>query len=285
NRTAALGYGAYDNVMHKYTGQERDTEGPGLDFFHARYFHGAQGRFTSPDLIFFQRAMVGDPQRFDLYGYSRNNPLKFVDPAGEKIELTGSTDAERQQELAAIQDAVGTDAGKLLTIVQDKDTGEYMVGIKGDAKAFSAINPAASAFATIIGMTEVAKFAVVSSAQRLELSGPNGPLSLNQGGYGVTGRDNEGQIWVYIQRPSEGYEKVDPSKMSGLSWLNRKLGIGGTRDQGTEAGHEFGHALGLMMQRLAGQPANADKTNPDALSLENKVRKVKDPDGPVRIAH
>ena len=38
NRTAALGYGAYDNVMHKYTGQERDLEGPGLDFFHARYF-------------------------------------------------------------------------------------------------------------------------------------------------------------------------------------------------------------------------------------------------------
>ncbi|MGO4882427.1 MAG: hypothetical protein ACLP59_16585 [Bryobacteraceae bacterium] len=36
NRTAALGYGAYDNVMHKYTGQMRDLEGPGLDFFHAR---------------------------------------------------------------------------------------------------------------------------------------------------------------------------------------------------------------------------------------------------------
>ena len=49
NRTAALGYGAYDNVMHKYTGQMRDREGPGLDFFHARYFHDAQGRFSSPD--------------------------------------------------------------------------------------------------------------------------------------------------------------------------------------------------------------------------------------------
>jgi len=120
----------------------------------------------------------------------------------------------------------------------------------------------------------------------LELSGKNGPLALNQiPAAGATGRDNEGQLWVYVQRPFEGYPNVEADKMSGLSWLNRLFGIGGTRDEGTVTGHEFGHALGLMEQRLAGQPANVDKTNPDALRLENQVRKVKDPNGPMRIAH
>jgi hypothetical protein len=31
-----------------------------------------------------------DPQRFNLYAYSRNNPLKFVDPDGEKAHVRGS---------------------------------------------------------------------------------------------------------------------------------------------------------------------------------------------------
>ena len=35
-------------VEEKCTGKERDGE-TGLDYFGARYFSGAQGRFTSPD--------------------------------------------------------------------------------------------------------------------------------------------------------------------------------------------------------------------------------------------
>ena len=79
NRTSALGYGVFDNVMHKYTGQMRDLEGPGLDFFHARYFHGAQGRFTGSDRGPF---VWRDPQTLNRYAYTRNNPLKFVDLTG-----------------------------------------------------------------------------------------------------------------------------------------------------------------------------------------------------------
>jgi hypothetical protein len=36
--------------------------------------------------------MAIDPQRFNLYAYTRNNPLKFVDPSGEKVYLGGNTD-------------------------------------------------------------------------------------------------------------------------------------------------------------------------------------------------
>ena len=42
--------------------------------------------------MYFQFMMLIDPQRFNLYAYSRNNPLKFVDPSGEKVSLSGNQD-------------------------------------------------------------------------------------------------------------------------------------------------------------------------------------------------
>jgi RHS repeat-associated protein len=65
----------------QFTGKERDSE-TGLDYFGARYFSGAQGRFTSPDPKIFPNA-VYDPQSWNKYGYTRNNPLRYVDPDGE----------------------------------------------------------------------------------------------------------------------------------------------------------------------------------------------------------
>ena len=41
-------FGTQDFVNQKFTGQERDSE-TGLDFFQARYFSAALGRFNSPD--------------------------------------------------------------------------------------------------------------------------------------------------------------------------------------------------------------------------------------------
>ncbi|HSU30873.1 MAG TPA: RHS repeat-associated core domain-containing protein [Bryobacteraceae bacterium] len=66
----------------RFTGKERDTE-TGLDYFGARFYGSALGRFTSPDPVFFQKAMLADPQRWNLYAYVRNNPLALVDPKGK----------------------------------------------------------------------------------------------------------------------------------------------------------------------------------------------------------
>ena len=49
-----------------FTGKERDAE-TGLDYFGARYLSAAQGRFTSVDPLFFQKAMLVDPQRWNVY--------------------------------------------------------------------------------------------------------------------------------------------------------------------------------------------------------------------------
>jgi RHS repeat-associated protein len=62
------------------TGKERDTE-TGLDYFLARYYSGAQGRFTTAD-PYMPSADTRDPQSWNRYVYARNNPLRFIDPNG-----------------------------------------------------------------------------------------------------------------------------------------------------------------------------------------------------------
>jgi RHS repeat-associated protein len=64
-----------------FTGKERDYES-GLDNFGARYNSSSMSRFMSPDPIVVTRRRLVDPQRFNLYAYARNNPLRYTDPTG-----------------------------------------------------------------------------------------------------------------------------------------------------------------------------------------------------------
>ena len=74
------GSGLADNTRHKFTGQQRDDE-TGLDYFGARYYSSAQGRFTSVDpLMASGRPAI--PQSWNRYAYVLNNPLRLVDPDG-----------------------------------------------------------------------------------------------------------------------------------------------------------------------------------------------------------
>jgi RHS repeat-associated protein len=63
-----------------------NLEATGLDYFGARYFSGAQGRFTSPDWSAkptpVPYADLHEPQSLNLYAYVRNNPLSNRDPDG-----------------------------------------------------------------------------------------------------------------------------------------------------------------------------------------------------------
>src|SRR5262249_44476960 len=61
--------------------------------FGARYFSGAQGRFTSPDQPFNDQN-PSDPQSWNLYGYVRNNPLRAIDPDGLKCVDTSNGPAD-----------------------------------------------------------------------------------------------------------------------------------------------------------------------------------------------
>jgi RHS repeat-associated protein len=71
---------AASNRMNQFTGKERDAE-TGLDYFGARYYSGAQGRFASPDPLL-NSGRPQTPQSWNRYAYALNNPLAFVDPTG-----------------------------------------------------------------------------------------------------------------------------------------------------------------------------------------------------------
>ncbi|MBI3658033.1 MAG: hypothetical protein HY232_16650, partial [Acidobacteria bacterium] len=71
------------NNRLKFTGRLRDHES-GLDYFGARYYGSALGRFVSPDAVR-NDSHPGNPQSWNRYAYGRNNPLRFFDPTGEAV--------------------------------------------------------------------------------------------------------------------------------------------------------------------------------------------------------
>jgi RHS repeat-associated protein len=72
-----------------FTGKERDSES-GNDYFGARYYASSMGRWMSPDKPFADQH-VANPQSWNLYSYTRNNPLRFVDEDGQIVVETRDT--------------------------------------------------------------------------------------------------------------------------------------------------------------------------------------------------
>src|SRR3989344_2005326 len=57
---------------------DRDTE---LNYYGARYYASEFGRFITADTI---KGKLSNPQSLNLYAYTLNNPLKYVDPSGNQ---------------------------------------------------------------------------------------------------------------------------------------------------------------------------------------------------------
>jgi RHS repeat-associated protein len=156
---------------HHFTGKERDYES-GNDYFEARYYSSAMGRFMSPDwsakVMPVPYAVLGDPQSLNLYAYVRNNPLSRFDADGHVVALTceqGSTTCPQDKSaefsrLAA--DASKTDKNGMkesslfkettdkngnTTMTLDKDAASKWVG--GHSAGFNLLTGAIDAKQTI----------------------------------------------------------------------------------------------------------------------------------------
>ena len=110
SRTTVTGY-TTDTLNPKFTGKLRDYEsGLGLDYFGARYYSGAQGRFMTPDWSETPTpvpyADFSDPQTLNLYSYVRNNPLAITDPDGHSfLDSLKKTACSFGMESACVKDA------------------------------------------------------------------------------------------------------------------------------------------------------------------------------------
>jgi RHS repeat-associated protein len=78
-----------DPNHYKFTGKERDSES-GNDYFEARYYSSAMGRFLIPDWSVkiepVPYAKLDNPQSLNLYSYVLNSPLSNLDTDGHACE-------------------------------------------------------------------------------------------------------------------------------------------------------------------------------------------------------
>ncbi|MBI4149317.1 hypothetical protein HY491_02630 [Candidatus Woesearchaeota archaeon] len=79
---------------------DKDTE---LNYYGARYYGAEFGRFVTPDTV---KGSLVNPQSLNLYAYTLNNPLVYIDPEGMQVRLSG--DIKRRLE------EYGTDPNKLV---------------------------------------------------------------------------------------------------------------------------------------------------------------------------
>jgi RHS repeat-associated protein len=161
-------WGAADTVVQKFTGKERDQE-TGLDYFGARYYGSALGRFTSPDWsaapVPVPYAKLNNPQSLNLYTYVLNNPLSANDPTGHilKCEPNGTCPQETRDQLAKIApgtkvDADGTvhKAGALQRAwnhVSGHGEGQSLISSLVNSSATTSIESAGSGVAHTVGNT------------------------------------------------------------------------------------------------------------------------------------
>ena len=97
-RTVTMGYVSGDGVRQQFTAKERDVE-TGLDYFGARYYASVQGRFSSPDPLL-SSGIEEDPQSWNRYSYTLNNPLALIDPTGLYV-FDSSVDPEQRKKFNA----------------------------------------------------------------------------------------------------------------------------------------------------------------------------------------
>jgi RHS repeat-associated protein len=79
-----------------FTGQRLDSTG--LYYYNARYYDATIGRFISPDTIV---SNPSNPQTLNRYSYCFNNPLKYVDPSGNEVDIAGYNVAYIWADIAA----------------------------------------------------------------------------------------------------------------------------------------------------------------------------------------
>jgi RHS repeat-associated protein len=79
-QAANLKYGVSDSVRQKFTGYQKDEETQ-LDFAEARMYENRHGRFTAVDPLL-ASGKSANPQSFNRYVYTMNNPILLTDPSG-----------------------------------------------------------------------------------------------------------------------------------------------------------------------------------------------------------
>ena len=243
----------------RFAGKERDTE-TGWDYFGARYYGSKIGRFTTTDPVQTIKANLVDPQRWNRYAYGRNNPLRYNDPTGAVLELTGEN---REKAFGVLQQVAGSEGGKLLgtrseggrTFVQYSGKGRDSLAATGQVGVY---------LADIIDSEKTTEFSFATTFT----SKHGTQTTAFYGGAATVGMEESlnGNTQVFLNPDAA-------SMMYGISHslLGRAKSSGGPLPytDALIAGHELGHAWA----NLRGDPLYmSNASNATALRVENLMR-------------
>jgi RHS repeat-associated protein len=273
NTASGLRVCLYDSGRRsRSTGKERDAES-GLDWFEARYFSGAQGRFSSPDRVIVTPARLQDPQRFNLYSYARNNPFTFVDPNGEDIDFANDTDEGRKKALALITKNLSADEAANIGIRQTKD-GSYEAYVI-DKNAIGK-DDASSAYNQVTGL--INDHSIVAD---VGVIGGGLTATFNQGALAGFGSISSWSQNDSVFAPSTGSKYVDVLVTQGnlpggvqVACCNGKGVYQGVEPDFITMWHEL---VGETLKYRAGHGDllhNPDLDNRTVIKIENEMRAV-----------
>jgi RHS repeat-associated protein len=145
------------HFAYRSTGKERDAES-GNDYFEARYYSSAMGRFMSPDWSAKEDpvpyAQLDDPQSLNLYSYVLNNPLTREDADGHWPDWVDHAVQQGQKWVA--------------------DHPRTVQAVKGGVKVVAAVATVAVAAGTEVGTSGVATAGVVFAVQGAVAMGVSG---------------------------------------------------------------------------------------------------------------
>jgi RHS repeat-associated protein len=242
---------------YKFTGKERDSES-GLDNFGARYNSSQFGRFMTPDSPSYSNHK--NPQSWNLYAYSLNNPVTFRDADGHKIDCANNV--QQCQQDAANSTGNAQAAARVTTETTKHGWwifkwSETSIKITGDINSFRALSPNASKLADLV--TSDKTITVNYSDAKPGTWTENGEVLHG----GSTSRT-----------PSQGWDPtawIDPNRTPGAVYDQDAVDQGIPQaNTGEEFGHEvLGHIWGEM---FGGAPAGTRGNMRDSIIGENAVR-------------
>ena len=93
--TTLTAFGASTPTTYKFTGQRYESS-IGLYFYNSRWYDPSAGRFLQADTIV---PGAGNPQAYDRYAYTLNNPLRYTDPSGHDYCQSTHADPEECAEI------------------------------------------------------------------------------------------------------------------------------------------------------------------------------------------
>jgi hypothetical protein len=222
----------------------------------------------SPDSTAYVKPI--NPQSWNLYAYARNNPLLYVDPAGNTVSLANCQDKNK-----CVQ--VLTNAAQLPKGVTAEIDKNGNLVLKGDLSKIKGGN--ALRLEQLVNSDKTANFSIGDTAP--ELGGGTQPV-----GGGASGLTSQGfnQNFSVVQSDPSTVDSGDLSTGAYISadgTFDHNGPIPGADIEETAAHELLGH---VWADLLGGQAAGTEGNKREALIAQDRVRNT-DPTRGLKIYH